>query len=100
MTPARVEGPRFQVRTWREGGAWHATVTTIDPIAAPHQDDRRWTTDDDPAGADRPELAIRRAVARFLDIHGERCHCRHCDELEGRCVGRCACRGTQRIVAR
>lgn len=104
--PTRMDGPRFSVKTWREGTAWHASVTTIDPFAAPFPDDRRWTTDNDRAGADRPELAVRRAVARFLDLHGERCYCsapipgteRACEEKDSRCVGRCVCGGKRRIL--
>jgi hypothetical protein len=100
------EGPRFSVRTWRAHGAWHASVTVVDPVAAPFRADRLWTTDNDPSGADRPELAVRRAVARFLEIHGERCLCsapipsttHACEEKDGRCVGRCVCGGKRRVL--
>jgi hypothetical protein len=94
-----AEGPRFAVRTWRRDGGWHATATIVDPIAAPFPDERLWTTDNDEAGADRPELAVRRAVARFLAIHGERCYCRDCDaDPASGCRGRCVCAGTRRIL--
>jgi hypothetical protein len=93
------EGPRFSVRTWRAHGAWHASVTVVDPVAAPFRADRLWTTDNDPSGADRPELAVRRAVARFIEIHGERCYCTDCAPPQfDRCVGRCPCGGTRRIM--
>ena len=93
-----VEGPRFSVRTWCEDGAWHATVTVISPLAAPYPNDALWTTDDDPAGATRPALAVRRAVERFLDLHGDRCLCSLCDAKDGRCRGNCACEGKARIA--
>jgi hypothetical protein len=103
---AHEEGPRFAIRTWRRDGGWHATATIVDPIAAPFPDERLWTTDNDEAGADRPELAVRRAVARLLELHGERCYCESCDtsgpglrpSAGARCLGRCICGGHRRIV--
>ncbi len=36
--PERLEGPRFNVRTWREGTSWFARVVPLRPEAAPFTD--------------------------------------------------------------
>jgi len=62
-TPERIQGPRFQVRTWQEGTAagrlvWFARLEPVSPWTAPFpskEDERRGvsTCPDEP----RPTLA-------------------------------------------